>query len=113
MRRYEITSDLVMFGTEDIIEATLVLIRAECGKSIIMLLELRGSVPCFSNCEFGNRTVFHFSFERIFCDQIVSAIVTAIAAATVGVEASAPSTSSTSSGVLVPVLTIVGVGVSL
>ena len=99
-----------MSGTEDFIEATVVFISAEYGKSITDLLELRGSVPCFSNCEFGNRTVFYFSFEKIFCNQLVSAILTAIAAATTGVGASAPSTSS---GFPVPVLTIVGVGVSL
>ena len=67
-------------------------------------------MPCFSNCEFGNWTVFHFSFERIFCNQLISAIVTAITTAIAGVGTLAPSDSS---GVLVLVLTIVGVSVSL
>ena len=99
-----------MSSTEDFIKASVVFIRAEYGKSIIELLELRGSVPCFGNYDFGNRTVFYFSFQRIFCNRLVSAIVTAIVAVTARVGASAPSTSSC---VLVPVLTIVGVGVSL
>ena len=137
-----------MSGTEDFIEATVIFICAEYGKSIIELIELRRAVPYFSNCEFrnqildlvasgtensikalvvfisaeyreiitnllelfGNWTVFYFFFERIFCDQLVSAIVTAITAATAGVGALAPSISS---GVLVLVLIIIGVGDSL
>ena len=99
-----------MSGTENFIETTVVFTRTRYRRSIIELLELRGSVSCFSNCEFGNQTVFYFSFERIFCDRLVSTIVTAIAPATAGVGAFALSTSS---GVLVPVLTIVGVGFSL
>ena len=47
---HEVIFDLVMSGTEDFIEATIVFISAEYGKSIPKLLELRESVPCFSNC---------------------------------------------------------------
>ena len=79
--RHEVTFNLVMSGTEDFIEATVVFICAEYGKCITELLEFRGSVPYFSNFEFGNRTFFHFSLEEVFCDQLVSAIVMAIAAA--------------------------------
>ena len=53
----------------------------------------------------GNRTVFYFFFESIFFDRLISAIIMVIAVATV-VGASAPFISF---GVLVPVLTIVGV----
>ena len=95
---------------EHLIEALVVFISAEYRKSITNLLELKGSMPCFGNCWFGKQTVFHFSFKWIFCDRLVSATVMAIATATA---AGSSLGSSTYSGDLVPVLTIIGVGVSL
>ena len=65
-------------------------------------------MPCFSNYKFINQTVFHFSYERILCNQHVSAIVMGIAKATVGVGVLSLSTFSS---VLIPVQTIIGVGV--